>query len=130
MFGEFLVEEGYVTRSQVEEALRLQQTLRRRPVGEVLVSLGILTSQTLEESLSQYFQTMCTCGEKRRKFGGFLVDEGYITEIQLTRGLSEQRRLRAQKLGELLVDLGYLRNADLEHALRRRLRDHAYALDR
>jgi type IV pilus assembly protein PilB len=52
--GDQLVVDGYITASQLEEALEMQRESGGR-LGEVLVSLGILSEQTLAHALGGFF---------------------------------------------------------------------------
>lgn len=45
--GEFLVENGIVTREQLEDALLMQNDNPDRLVGEILVTQGVLTKEEL-----------------------------------------------------------------------------------
>ncbi len=53
LFGERLVEKGYVDAGQIEEALELQKVKRGRRLGEVLLDLGYLEEDHLLEVLSE-----------------------------------------------------------------------------
>lgn len=44
----------------------------------------------------------------RKRFGSFLVEEGFISETALRHALFQQRRLRSLRLGEVLVEMGAL----------------------
>ncbi len=45
---------------------------------------------------------------RRKPFGAFLVDEGFITPRQLSIALFTQDRLHDRRIGEILVDQGCL----------------------
>ncbi|MBI4978930.1 MAG: hypothetical protein HZC28_15740 [Spirochaetes bacterium] len=46
--GEMLVEAGVITQKDVEKALLQQQSMAdKRPIGEILVSMKIITIETL-----------------------------------------------------------------------------------
>ncbi|MHB8124043.1 MAG: GspE/PulE family protein [Desulfitobacteriaceae bacterium] len=51
--GQFLVENSYINANELAQALEAQRTSGER-IGEVLVSLGILSYELLEEALSKY----------------------------------------------------------------------------
>ncbi|MBC7172415.1 MAG: hypothetical protein H5U40_08320, partial [Polyangiaceae bacterium] len=42
--GAFLIDEGFISRAQLELVLREQSRRRRRRIGEVLVDLGYLSN--------------------------------------------------------------------------------------
>lgn len=52
LLGELLVERNMITRHQLDRALAVQKTLKE-PVGQILVSLGILTAANLRLVLSE-----------------------------------------------------------------------------
>jgi len=52
--GEFLVEHGIISRSQLDEALSLQKDNQERLIGEILVTQGILTKEDLIMALEMY----------------------------------------------------------------------------
>ncbi|MGE5237416.1 MAG: GspE/PulE family protein [Chloroflexota bacterium] len=51
--GHLLLELGYVTKAQIEEALALQETEHSRQLGKILVQLGYLTKEQVSEALSK-----------------------------------------------------------------------------
>ncbi len=52
--GEFLIEKGIITESQLNEALDLQRDNSERLIGEILVTLGALSREDLVMSLELY----------------------------------------------------------------------------
>ena len=52
--GEFLVEKGIISDSQLDEALGLQQDNRDRLIGEILVTMGALSKEELVMALELY----------------------------------------------------------------------------
>src|SRR2546430_1396753 len=99
-----------------------------RPLGELLVEKGLLTSSELEAALAE---------QKRsgRLIGEILVESGSLSAFSLARVLTEQHgvelqaagtaepdgssRLRTawRPLGKVLVEKGYLTKAELRRAL-------------
>lgn len=120
-FGVFLVDEGWVDESQLEQALRLQRRFQGMPLGEVLVELGFVEAQALAAHLQAHLSGLHTEGRKRQRFGEFLVEQGAIQSWQLTQGLRYQRALRSLRVGELLVELGHMTLNELDDALERRM---------
>lgn len=122
-FGEFLVEEEYVTPKQLDEGLQKQVELRRKPIGELLVDMGALTQEQLEHSLTKHLDQICAEGTKRQFFGEFLIEEGLIQRSDLERALYEQSRYRRLRIGEILVDLGHISDKKLHDAVQAQLTD-------
>lgn len=56
-----------------------------------------------------------------RCLGEFLVEEGFVTDEQLERGLARQERIRRMKIGEILVEMGVLGHGDLMRAVEQHL---------
>ncbi len=52
--GEFLVENGIITREQLDEALEMQKDNRERLVGEILVTMGVLTKEQLVMAVEMF----------------------------------------------------------------------------
>jgi type II secretory ATPase GspE/PulE/Tfp pilus assembly ATPase PilB-like protein len=53
--GEILIEAGLVTRQQVDEALAIQATEKRKRIGTILMELGMITEEQLLSALAQKF---------------------------------------------------------------------------
>lgn len=52
--GEFLVENGIITREQLDEALELQRFNKDRIIGEILVTQGVLSKEDLIMAMEMY----------------------------------------------------------------------------
>jgi len=53
--GEFFVENGIITKSQLDDALDLQKDNKDRLLGEILVTQGVLTKEQLIMAMEMYF---------------------------------------------------------------------------
>ncbi len=103
--GEILLDEGLVTKEQLEAALRLQAEERPGvPVGQLLVYQGAITQRQLGAILDKY------------RLGNFLVETNVISEQQLETALQRQKRTN-HPLGNVLVQLGFLTEPQLRQAL-------------
>lgn len=127
LFGQYLVDEGYVRPEQLAEGLRQQMRLQRIPIGEVIVELGLLRSDELTRQLARHLGSLAIEGGERRRFGEHLVEEGLITSADLERALWHQQRLRRIRIGETLVRLGCLEPHRLSQAVQDQLREMADA---
>ena len=76
-FGEFLVDEGFVTQIDLDRALYRQEIQRRRRIGEILVQLGHLTATQLMTAVVQQLDSLAHLDEGTHSvpFGRFLVEE-------------------------------------------------------
>jgi hypothetical protein len=116
--GEILLDEGLVTREQVETALRAQAEERPGvPIGQLLVEQGAITLRQLGLILDKH------------RLGSALVETNAITEEQLEVALREQRA-RGLGLGEVLIRLNYVTERQLRQALAKRLGIRFVDLDR
>jgi hypothetical protein len=52
--GEFLKQKGVITSAQLDEALKMQSDNPQRVIGEILVTLGIVTKEELVMLLEMY----------------------------------------------------------------------------
>lgn len=53
LFGEIAVDYGFLTQPEVD-GLEVRQRLTRRPLGEVLVAMGVLGDEQLQRALERY----------------------------------------------------------------------------
>jgi hypothetical protein len=121
-FGELLIEELLVTREQLDEALRIQGTLRTYvPIGQILTMHGWLKRADLTAVLRRH--------RKRARLGEVLVRAGRITPEQLQTALTRHPPLR-QPLGQALVALGYITEEAMREALCTQLHVNFFDLDR
>lgn len=108
-FGEFLISQGLIDRTQLEEGLAAQKTLTSHlKIGELLVKRGVLTPDALVGALRQYKAGI--------RIGELLVHQGDIGFIQLLEALDYQQDNGCQ-LGEALVRLGHCSQAQIDEVL-------------
>ncbi len=107
--GDLLVQEGFVTKEQLEAALQEQ---RERPgyvpLGQILVGWKLVTPKQLTLLLER--------AEKRPRLGELLLRHGAITEQRLDEALRQQK-LKHRPLGELLVRMGFITDEALRQVL-------------
>ncbi|HEX3018286.1 MAG TPA: glycosyltransferase family 2 protein [Caproicibacter sp.] len=97
--GELLIQEGQLTKDQLESALEFQRKHGGR-LGNICVHLGYLTENGLEAVLQKHSQ-------KKGKLGEILLHDGVITQEQLDKAIEMQKRSGGQ-LGEILLFLQYI----------------------
>ncbi len=108
-FGELLLDHGFITEEQLKEALHHQETGNRyKPLGELCVDLGYISSVVLKVVLDRY--------RKGRLLGKVLVEMGAVSVDQLSEALSEQQNT-GKRLGHILLDKRFITKADLAEAL-------------
>ena len=107
--GELLIQEGAITREQLEKALALKKDEKAyKPLGEVCVDLKFLSRARLHKILNQY--------QKRISVGDLLINLGLITPQQLDEGLDHQKKIGG-RLGDILVSKGFITEGALVDAL-------------
>jgi pyruvate kinase len=110
IIGELLITRGLVSRDQVTSALFIQVEKPHLRIGEILLSMGILTieqlDRTLREHLSQQF------------IGSLLLSNGFISQEQLSQAMAIQDET-GRRLGEILVDLKHVTEYQLKTLLER-----------
>ncbi|NTV63620.1 MAG: hypothetical protein HGA65_08805 [Oscillochloris sp.] len=99
---------------------------RARLVGDILISIGAITSQELQEVLR--FQNSGSVITTDRRLGQILLKKGLITPSKLAQALiiqqqeRSQLRVAPQVIGEYLVEQNYITPQQLELALAEQLR--------
>ncbi|HEY8729008.1 MAG TPA: hypothetical protein VIL94_05460, partial [Acidothermaceae bacterium] len=78
------------------------QPERRRRIGELLLSHGLLSEEQLHDALAAQRRID---GGPRRRLGQVVVDEGYLTESQLARALADLLHLELIDLSQHSLDL-------------------------
>jgi len=98
--GDILIQEGLITKYQLQKALDYQNKLKRyKPVGQILVDHGIITQKQLNFLLDRF--------DKRPRLGDILIQSGVITKEILDIALDYQKKTRL-RLGEALVELDFI----------------------
>lgn len=107
--GEILIQEGYLTEEQLQEAIaRQRRKTIYKPLGEVCIELRYLTKADLQGILKKY--------QKRLYLGELLVNMGLIHPEDIDQALDVQK-IEGKKLGTILIDRGYLNEATLVSTL-------------
>jgi hypothetical protein len=120
LLGEILLDEGRITRAQLDGALQAQAASPGTPLGQLLVEHGALTQQELGAVLDRY--------NRKYRLGDLLVETNALTEAQLETALAQQRAT-GLRLGDVLLELGYVNERDLRQALAKQLRVRFAELD-
>ena len=107
--GELLIQEGFITRGQLDRALQAQKEIHPyKPLGEICKDLGLISRTTLRDFLDQH--------RKRLLLGDLLLKMGIISESALMGGLEAQQRTKL-RLGEILVMKELISRETLTNAL-------------
>ena len=106
LIGQRLIEQGYLSSQQLDEALQLQ-----RETGLLLGEVCLLKGWVNYDQLKQCLPSL------RSKLGEKLMSLGYITIEQLWLALLEQRH-SGERLGEILVVRGWVDRAVLNSVIK------------
>lgn len=124
--GDLLVDQGVLTRAQLDAALGEQQRLARlgRPtrLGEVLLSGKHIRREQLAAALRAQIDALKYQESSAvTSLGQYLVKRNYLSSDELAHALSLQskdaRGSTMPKLGDVLVRYGYLTQSQLDRAL-------------
>jgi type IV pilus assembly protein PilB len=113
LFGESLVSAKAVAPSEVEAALKVQQTRRSKKLGAYLRSTTALNAEDLKHAIEEQAHVPL------RKLGEVLVAEDIISVKQLANALELQKRDRSQRTGEILVQMGAVSSEVMHSVLAR-----------
>ncbi|MCA8922793.1 MAG: hypothetical protein KDD82_13345 [Planctomycetes bacterium] len=129
-FGQYLVSEGHVTQSQLDEAVQFQEQ-HNLPLGAVALSKALMSERQVLIVHAQQART-------DKQFGQIAVERGFLSRAQLDELLREQSEARIL-LGEALIQKGAITREELNLALinyhteqreaQRQVRDKLRALD-
>jgi hypothetical protein len=126
--GSLLVDKGFLTVPELDEALA-EQRRTRRLLGQILVARSFLSSFSLSQTLAEQHGVdvrargaapASKTAERRtawRPLGSVLVDMGLLSADGINRALEAQRRRPAARLGEILIERRWLSGLQLLRAL-------------
>ena len=112
--GELMVDEGFITRQQLDAALaehQREQEHSRMPLGQILVEMGALSQADLDAALSH--------PNLRKNLGSFAVERGLITRDDLKMVLAQKKP--GQLIGEVMVAYGLLTSDDVGRLLKEQI---------
>jgi hypothetical protein len=111
--------EGYLTRSQIEQACALQRNLADKgqptALGDIAEKLGFCTATDVRYARSIEVKLEVPSGQ-RRPLGYYLLEIGALLPSQLLEGLEEQA-FYGSRLGEILVRNQWVTDDDVERCL-------------
>ena len=117
-----LVDLGEITQADIEWAEAKRAEFATMRIGAVLVREKLLTHCQLKDGLQAHLSEQALCGGRKR-LGESLVDLGYITEAEIEKALSVQKRYRQLTVVDVLVEEGHLTRAQVQQAYADLVRD-------
>lgn len=105
MIGDLLVQEGLISKNQLQEAIADQKEKKSYvPLGEILVEKRFLSRPELQSVLKKHKQHLY--------LGELLVNLNILTVDEVEKAL-ELHKIEKKKLGAVLIENGYLTEANL-----------------
>lgn len=114
-FGNYLLNKGYVTISQLVDALEHQKTVKLK-LGVLAINAGYMTA-------SQVDKVHKLQSKIDKRFGAIAIEMGYLTDEQVNELLKSQKTGYLQ-LGQSLVDKGYMTNDQFQNAIETYKKEH------
>lgn len=108
--GEILISQGLVTHEQLQHGLE-EHKQSGVSLGTVLIGLGYISEDELGGVLGQQIKL-----SQKKRIGEVLLDQGMVNEEQLQEALLEQEKTGMQ-LGKCLANLGYISELEVIDAL-------------
>lgn len=127
LFGKIAVAEGMVTQEQVDECVKLQESLaERKPLGVILMEKEYLTQDHLQRIIElqrRNLERRAIHSRWKRTdslFGKLAIRFGLATEEQVNECVRIQAKIEPDiflRLGEILVKKGYMTNDMVQRIL-------------
>jgi len=108
--GSLFVRQKIITPTQLQSALALQQQKPHLRIGEILLSLNMISMEQLDTVLKKHLST--------QMLGNLLLSKGLINAEQLSKTL-EIHHQTGQRLGEIVIELGFITPYQLTQILDR-----------
>ena len=102
LFGELVVELGYVTQEQLEEVIQMQKKGRSK-LGQIMKYLLLLH----QEQVDKVLEHQNNMREDRKAFGDIAIELRLITGKQRDEAIRYQLTSKGV-LGDMLIEQGYL----------------------
>ena len=113
--GELLLNDGLVSKKDLQQAVDSQKSSRKQPLGEYLLNNAIVSSEDLNKALIRQ-RSMPSM-----RLGEILIGEGLVNDEQIEDALNAQKSNRGRPLGEILVDQGIVGRVDIQRSLAKKL---------
>jgi len=114
-FGELVVDLGYVTQEQLDEAIYMQKKGRAK-LGQVMKILRLL----IDLQVVQVLECQKNAGAVGKLFGDCAVELGLVTEKQRDEAVRYQTGSKGV-LGDMLVQLGFLTTDQRNEVIRQQM---------
>lgn len=113
--GNYLLKTEAITKTNLEEALRVQQR-GRQVLGEMLISMGLCTAENIESVIELQREVRDTHRSGVEKLGSILIHCGKVPPAKIDEAVKLQS-IGRQPLGAILIALGACTAKDVTTAL-------------
>ena len=113
--GEILEDSGFVTKDRLTEALKTQDELRSRRIGDIIAEAEDIPHSTIEKMIQEASENPKI--PRNVRVGDILVEYGLVTQDQVEKAFEAQHKGRRQRIGALLVSQGLITEEQLLCAL-------------
>jgi len=118
--GKILQDKGLVTSDNVDQALKIQEKLHNRQIGEIVAESAKLSREQIESHIAQAALKQGGPGEVR--VGDILVEAGLVTREQVETAYRVQQKDKKTRVGEILIRQGLISEDQLLSALATKFR--------
>jgi len=121
LMGEHLIKTTGVKPEHVEQAIKEQESLRKKKLGEYPEIRAALNSEDLKKILKSQSSYIISGEHHIPMIGEMLIEEHIINQQQLEEALAAQKKDRNKKIGQLLVEMNAISTETLHIALAHKL---------
>jgi type II secretory ATPase GspE/PulE/Tfp pilus assembly ATPase PilB-like protein len=118
--GDILQDDGIVSGRHVSEAVRTQERLRSRRMGDIIAEDTDITHEEIEKTIEDVSSQPLI--PKNIRIGDILVEAGLVTREQVEKVYESQLAGKRLKVGEILIRQGLITENQLLEALAKKFR--------
>ncbi|MFZ2947931.1 MAG: ATPase, T2SS/T4P/T4SS family [Desulfuromonadaceae bacterium] len=115
LIGQIIQEQTPVSDKIIKDALKTQESLRKKRMGEHLAAAANIPREVIETTIQKDFRTQLI--PRNVRVGDILMEAGLVTREQIQMALDSQKAGRKVRVGELLISLGFVTEEQLLLAL-------------
>lgn len=115
LIGQIIQEQTPVTGTIITEALKTQENLRNKRMGEHLAVTADIPREVIETTIQKDYRDQLI--PRNVRVGDILMEAGLVTREQIQMALDTQKAGRKVRVGELLISLGFVTEEQLLLAL-------------
>lgn len=117
--GQILQENGAISPELMNKALKQQEVLRNKRMGELIAETAHVSQEVIEKTLSDSSRSELL---KNARIGDILIEAGLVTRQQVELAFDKQKSGKKMRVGELLIAQGLISEDHLLEALATKFR--------